>query len=119
MKYLCLVYLEETKLDTLSRSESATLVGESVGYDDLLRQTSHLIVAHALKPTRSARTVRVRNGRVLKTDGPFAETKEQLIGFLLINAEDMDEAVAVAAKVPLARMGSIEVRPIQVPSNSS
>ena len=119
MRYLCLVYLDETKLDTLSRSESATLVKESVGYDDLLRQSNHLVVAHALKPTKSARTVRVRKGRVLKTDGPFAETKEQLIGFLLISAEDMDEAVAVAAKVPLAHMGSIEVRPIRTPGDSS
>lgn len=119
MKYLCLVYLDETKLHTLSRSESATLVKESVGYDDVLRQSNHLIVAHALKPTKSARTVRVRKGRVLKTDGPFAETKEQLIGFLLITAKDMDEAVAVAAKIPLAHMGSIEVRPIQTAGDSS
>lgn len=119
MRYLCLVYLDETQLDALSHSESATLIDESVGYDDVLRQSNHLIVAHALKPTKSARTVRVRSGRVLKTDGPFAETKEQLIGFLLINAQDMDDAVAVAAQIPLARMGSIEVRPIQVASNSS
>jgi len=118
MKYLCLVYLDETKLDALSRSEAAALTDESIEYDDVLRQSNHLIIAHALKPTKSARTVRVRGGRVLKTDGPFAETKEQLIGFLLINAADMDDAVAVAAKVPLARMGSIEVRPIPVPGDS-
>jgi hypothetical protein len=112
VKYLCLVYLEETKLDALSKSEAAALTDESLDYDDVLRDNGHLIAAHALKRTATATTVRVRNGRVLTTDGPFAESKEQLIGFLLIEAKDKDEATELASKVPLARMGSIEVRPI-------
>jgi hypothetical protein len=84
-----------------------------LAYDDALRRAGHLVVAHALQPVEAATTVRVRNGKLSTTDGPFAETKEQLGGFILIEARDLNEAIQVAAKIPLARRGSIEVRPIR------
>ncbi len=113
MKYLCLVYFEEAKLDALSPSEHDTLVGEALAYDEELRTSGHYIVSEALQPVQTATTLRVRNGRVATTDGPFAETKEQLGGFILIEARDLNEAIRVASKIPPARLGCVEVRPIQ------
>jgi hypothetical protein len=113
MKYLCLVYNEEKKLDAMSESEWDALVGEALAYDEELRKKGHFIIAHALQPIQTATTVRVRNGKLSTTDGPFAETKEQLGGFILIDARDLNEAVHVASKMPEARLGSIEVRPIR------
>ena len=81
-------------------------------FNDVLRTSGHFILAHALQSVRTATTVRGRGGQVLVTDGPFAETKEQLLGFVLIEAKDHDDAVKVASKIPLARLGSIEVRSI-------
>jgi hypothetical protein len=112
MKYLCLVYLEPATMAALSPSEGATLNRDSIAYDKELTRTGHYIVSDALKPTTTARTVRVRHGKAIKTDGPFAETKEVLGGFILINASSMDEAVDLAAKIPMAKYGTIEVRPI-------
>jgi hypothetical protein len=112
MEYLCLVYLEAKKMDALSKSESDSIGAESLAYDEVLRQSGHLIIAHALKSVETATTVRVRNSKLSATDGPFAETNEQLGGFILIKAKDLDDAIHVAAKVPLARLGSIEVRPV-------
>jgi len=112
MKYLCLVYIEEKKLDALSKTESDALIGESSAYDEVLRKSGHYLVSEALQPVQTATTVRVRNGKLSITDGPFAETKEQLGRFILINARDLNEAIQVAAKVPPARLGSVEVRPI-------
>ncbi len=113
MKYLCLVFTEEQKLEELSKSAWEALVREHLDYDDELRRSGHFIVAEALEPVHAATTVRVRNGRVSTTDGPFAETKEQLTGFFLIEAEDLNDAIRLAAKIPSARLGSIEVRPIR------
>ncbi|HEY2968695.1 MAG TPA: YciI family protein [Casimicrobiaceae bacterium] len=104
MKYLCLVYLEEEKLDDIPDSDCKAC-GEQ------LRKNGHHIAAEALQPVHTATTVRVRNGKVSVTDGPFAETKEQLAGFYLIDAKDLNEAIQLAAKIPPARVGSIEVRP--------
>jgi hypothetical protein len=115
MKYLCLVYIEEKKLDVMSKSEWDVLGGEALAYDEELRKKGHFIVAQALQPVQTATTVRVRNSRLSTTDGPFAETKEQLGGFYLIDARDLNEAVHVASKNPGARLGSIEVRPIREP----
>jgi hypothetical protein len=112
MRYLCLVYLEEKKLNALSKSEFDGLVGESLSYDEELRKSGHYIASDALQPAQTATTVRMRNGRVSTTDGPFAETKEQLGGFILINASDLNDAIHVASEIPVARLGSIEVRPI-------
>ncbi len=112
MKYLCLVYLEEKKLNGLSQSESKALIKDSLAYDDVLRKSGHYVASDALQPVQEATTVRLQNGKVLVTDGPFAETKEQLGGFILINARDLNDAIQVAAKIPPGRLGCIEVRPI-------
>jgi hypothetical protein len=106
MKYLCLVYLEQEKLHAVPDRECAAC-GEGFTKSGLL------IAAEALQPIETATTVRVRNGKVSITDGPFAETKEQLAGFYLIDARDLNDAIQVAAKIPPAREGSVEVRPIR------
>ena len=113
MKYICLVYLVEKDMMAMSKTEADTCTAESRAYDDALRKAGHLVVAHALQPVEAATTVRVRNGKLSATDGPVAETKEQLGGLILIEARDLNEAIQVAAKIPLARRGSIEVRPIK------
>jgi hypothetical protein len=114
MRYLCLVYFEPKSLESLSKDEIDALVRDSLAYDDTLRQGGHFVAAHALQPVQDAATVRVRKGEVLTTDGPFAETKEVLGGFILIEARDRDEALRLAARIPMAQRGSIEVRPIRV-----
>ena len=113
MKYVCLVYLVEKDMSEMTRRESDACVDESLAYDDALRKAGQLIAAHALQPVEAATTIRVRNGKVSATDGPFAETKEQLGGFMLIEARDLNDAIQVAAKIPMARRGTIEVRPIR------
>ncbi len=115
MKYLCLIYIEEKKLDAMSKSEWDALGGEALAYDEELRKKGHFIVAQALQSVQTATLVRIRNGKLSTTDGPFAETKEQLGGFYLINAKDLNEAIQVASNNPGARLGSIEVRPIREP----
>ena len=106
MKYLCLVYMAERTLADIPDSECMT-------YGDSLRKSGRYVAAEALQRVETATTVRVRSGKVSLTDGPFAETKEQLAGFYLIDAKDLDEAVQIAAKIPPARVGSIEVRPVR------
>jgi hypothetical protein len=106
MKYLCLVYSEESKLEAVSDSEC-------LAFSEELGECGHCLAAEALQPVQTATTVRVRNGRLSLTDGPFAETKEQLAGFYLIEARDLNEALQWAAKIPPARVGSIEVRPVR------
>jgi hypothetical protein len=113
MKYLCMVLVDEKKLDALSPSESQSLDDESLAYDDTLRKRGHLIAAQALESVQSATIVRVRNGKVSVTDGPFAETNEHIGGFLLIEANDLNQAIQLAANVPAIRLGGIEVRPIK------
>ncbi len=112
MRFLCLVYFEPKTLMALSPAEKARLNRDSLAYNDELSRNSHYITAEALQPVETARTVRVRRGKVAVMDGPFAETKEVVGGFILIEAAGMDEAVEVAAGIPLAKLGSIEVRPI-------
>jgi hypothetical protein len=106
VKYLCLVYLEQQKLRTVQDTECFSC-GEH------LRNNGSLIAAEALQPIDTATTVRVRNGRVSVTDGPFAETKEQLAGFYLVEARDLNDAIQIASKIPPAREGSVEVRPVR------
>jgi hypothetical protein len=106
MKYLCLVYLEEQKLHAVPDRECANC-GQG------LRERGVLLAAEALEPVATATTVRIRNGKVSITDGPFLETKEQLAGFYLIEARDLNDAIQVAAKIPPAREGSVEVRPVR------
>jgi len=113
MKYLCMVFFDEKKLEALSSAESQTLDDESLAHDETLRKGGHLLAAQALQSVQSATTVRIRNGKVFVTDGPFAETNEQIGGFILIEARDLNEAIQLASKIPSIRLGGIEVRPIK------
>ncbi len=113
MKYLCLAYEEEHQLNGLSKAEWDSLRGETLSYVEELQKAGHMLTAEALQSTQTAMTVRVRNGSLSVTDGPFAETKETLGGFFLINARDLNEAIQVASRWPSARFGSIEIRPIE------
>jgi hypothetical protein len=106
MKYACLVYLEEAKLHAVPDREC-------MNCGDGFRKSGVMVAAEALQPATQAKTVRIRNGKMSITDGPFTETKEQLAGFYLLEAKDLDEAIAMAAKIPPAREGSIEVRPVR------
>ena len=113
MKYLCLVYLEEKTFNALPRNERLALSDEAMAYCQELQKVGQLIAASPLHPVETATTVRVRNGKATTTDGPFAETKEQLGGFLLIDVRDLNDAIRVASKFPAARIGSVEVRPVK------
>ncbi len=113
MKYLCLIYDEEKKLGAMSKNESDAFMGEYFAFTEGIRKSGHFVGGEALQPVQTATTIRVRNGKLSTTDGPFAETKEQLGGYYLIDAKDLNDALQVAAKIPSARLGSVEVRPIQ------
>jgi hypothetical protein len=113
MKYLCLIYFEEQKLNALSTRELDALIDEALAYDEVLRKSGHFMVTQALQSVQAATTLRPQKGKMSITDGPFAETKEQLGGFILIDAKDLNEAIQVASKIPPARLGCIEVRPIK------
>ena len=113
MKFMFMIYHDENELGALPAGEMQALVDSALDYDETIKESGHYIVSNALQHSRTARTIRVRKGKVSTTDGPFAETKEQLGGFFLIEARDMDEACAVAARFPPARIGTIEVRPVQ------
>jgi hypothetical protein len=112
MKYLCLIYDEEKKLAAMPKSESDAFMGEYFAFTESIKKSGHHLAGQALQPVQTATTVRVRNGKVSTTDGPFAETKEQLGGFYFIEARDLNDAIQVASRIPSARLGSIEVRPI-------
>jgi len=114
MKYLCLIYDEEKKLAAMPQSESDAFMGEYFAFTEGIRKSGHYLAGEALQSVQTATTVRSRNGKVSATDGPFAETKEQLGGFYMIDAKDLNEAIQVAAKIPSARLGSVEVRPVMV-----
>ena len=113
MKYLCLVYVEERALHAMPQTERIALSNESMAYCDGLQKQGQLLAASPLHPVETATTVRVREGKTSTTDGPFAETKEQLGGYLLIDVRDLNDAVRIAAKFPAAQYGSIEVRPLK------
>ena len=106
MKYLCLVYGEEQAIQSVDDRHC-------LAFDASIRQSGQCIASEALQPISTATTVRVRNGKVSVTDGPFAETKEQLAGFYMIEARDLNEAIQIASRIPPASVGSIEVRPIR------
>jgi hypothetical protein len=112
MKYLLLIYDREADWAALSEAERGKIFQEYLDYSKRIRQSGHYVSGHALQPTSTATTVRVKSGKTLTTDGPFAETREQLGGFFLVEARDLDEATTLAAGIPGARMGSIEIRPI-------
>ena len=112
MKYVCLVYGEEKDLYALTAERGAKLDADSLAYDRSLDQEGKLIIAQALQSVRTSKSVRRREGKRLVTDGPFAETKEQLLGFVMVEADNLDEALDIAAGIPLAELGTIEVRAI-------
>jgi hypothetical protein len=114
MKYLCLIYDEEKKLAGMSQSESDAFMGEYGAFTEATKASGHYLGGNPLQPVQTATTLRSRNGKLSTTDGPFAETKEQLGGYYLIEAKDLNDAMQVASRIPSVKTGSIEVRPIMV-----
>ena len=114
MKYLCLIYDEEKKLASMSEAESGAFMGEYGEFTEGIRKSGHYLAGEALEPVATASCVRVRNGKVSTTDGPFAETREQLGGFYMVEARDLNEAIQIASRIPSAKIGTIEVRPVMV-----
>jgi len=114
MQYLCLIYEAESDFFSRSKEEQDAIMGEYFTFTNGIQEGGQFVSGDALMPTQTATTVRVRDGKVVSSDGPFAETKEQLGGYYLLECKDLDEAIALAAKIPAARNGSIEVRPVMV-----
>lgn len=113
MKYLCLVYYDEQLVDAMSDDQWQALVARCLACGERLSASGHLLAGEPLQSVRTARTIRVRDGATSVVDGPFAETREQLVGFYLIEAADQMEAEAIAATIPPASLGSVEVRPLR------
>ena len=113
MKYLCMIFYDEKNLDSLSKQEHQALVDQSLAYDDVLRNGGHLLANQALQSVHAATTIRPRGGKMAIIDGPFAETKEQIGGFILISARDLNEAIQLASGIPGLRLGGVEIRPIK------
>ena len=114
MEYLLLIYHSDADFAKLSDAQKGAMHQEYGAFTESIEKSKHFRGGNALQPPTTATTVRIRNGKRVVTDGPFAETKEQLTGYYLIEAKDLDDAIAVAARVPSARLGTIEVRPIRV-----
>jgi hypothetical protein len=112
MQYVCLVYGEERHLRDMSKDELADLDRRSVAYDKSIEKSGKLVIAQALQSVKTSTVVRKRSGKVVTTDGPFAETKEQLLGFVMLEAESLDEALKIAGGIPIAEWGTIEVRAV-------
>lgn len=112
MKYLCLIYENEKNWETMPQSDAEGIMNEYFAFTEDIRKSGKYVAGEALQPTPTATTVRIRNGKISTTDGPFVETKEQLGGFYLIDAKDLNDAIQVAARIPSARLGGIEVRPV-------
>ena len=113
MDYVCLIYLDESSLAALPVAETDALNAAHHRFDDELVDSGRMIAAGALEPSRAATCVRMRGGKRVVTDGPFAETKEQVAGFFLVQAKDLDEAIGIASRIPAASRGTIEVRPLR------
>ncbi len=114
MQYLCLIYEEEAKMMSRSEEEQQQIMADYWAFTGDIKEKGQFVAGEALMPTETATTVRIRDGKTVTTDGPFAETKEQLGGFYLLECKDLDEAIAQAARIPSSKFGSIEVRPIMV-----
>ena len=112
MKYLCLIYDDEKIYTGMSKADTDAFMGEYDTFTNAIKKSGHYLAGEALKPVNTATTVRIRNGKMSTTDGPFAETKEQLGGFYMIEARDLNDAIQIASRIPAARLGSVEVRPI-------
>ena len=115
MKYLCLIMVDEQKLAAISGEDAKILVDVSIDYANMLDERGQLLSTYALQSTQSATTIRLQSGKVLVTDGPFAESNEQVGGYMLIEAADLNEAIAIAAKQPGAFLGGVEIRPVIEP----
>jgi hypothetical protein len=114
MKYLCLIYENEQNWSHYTKDQGDSMMAEYGTFTEDIQKSGHLVGGEALQPTQTATTVRVRNGKVSTTDGPFAETKEQLGGYYLVEAKDLNDAIQVASRIPGAKTGSVEVRPVRV-----
>lgn len=112
MRYLCLIYDDEQTMNGMPKSEADAFMDEYFVFTESVRASGHFVAGEALQPVQTATTLRQRGGRLATIDGPFAETKEQLGGFYLIEARDLNEALQVAARIPSVRTGSVEVRPV-------
>jgi len=112
MKYLCLIYQDETQMAKAPKADADKMVAEYQVFTESIAKSGQLAGSGRLQPTSAASTVRVRNGKISTTDGPFAETKEQLVGYYLVEAKDLNDAIQIGARIPSARVGSVEVRPI-------
>src|SRR6266568_4890922 len=112
MKFLCLVFYDENKRNALSEQKSQALIEEAINFDNELRSSGHLISAYPLEQVHNSSTVRVHNGRMTVTDGPFTEAKEHIGGFVLLEARDLSEAIQLASRIPPARLGGVEVRQV-------
>jgi len=113
MKYLCLIYYEEKTINAMTQAEWQSLNEECVACGEDLRAGGHMLGGNALHSTATATSLRIRDGKTLITDGPFAETKEQLAGFYMLDARDLNEAIQLASKIPPARLGCVEIRPVR------
>lgn len=112
MKYLCLIYDAEKTMATISKAEGDAMMSEYYAFTEDIKKSGNYVAGEALQPVATATSIRIRHGKVSTTDGPFAETKEQLGGFYLINASDLNEAIQIAQRIPSAKSGTVEVRPI-------
>jgi hypothetical protein len=112
MRYLCLIYESEQHAANATQAQTEAVIQEYGAFTEDIAKSGNLIAGDALQPTTTATSVRIRNGKVSTTDGPFAETKEQLGGYYLINAKDLNEAIQIAGRIPSAKTGTIEVRPV-------
>jgi hypothetical protein len=117
MRYLCLIYDDQKTMSSMSKAESDAFMGEYFAFTEDIRKSGHYVAGEALQPVSTATSIRLRNGKLSTTDGPFAETKEQLGGFYMIECDTIDQAIEAAKMCPGAKYGSVEVRPVmQVPS---
>lgn len=112
MQYLCLIYSDETMWPKMPKAEAESMMAEYMAFTTQVKESGHYLGGNRLQPTPASTSVRIRNGKLSATDGPFAETKEQLGGYYLIEAKDLNDAIQVASRIPGARVGCIEVRPI-------
>jgi hypothetical protein len=119
MKYLCMIFYDEKKHIAMSEPEHEALTDEALDYDDAMRKGGHYLASGALESVNAATTIRMRAGKLSITDGPFAETNEQIGGFIVIEARDLNEAILVASRIPPVRLGGVEVRPIRTLTHST
>jgi hypothetical protein len=112
MQYILLIYENEAEAKSRSKEEGQRVFGEYMAFTAAIKQSGHMRAGEPLESTATATTVRVKGGKTVRTDGPFAETREQLGGFYIVEAKDLDEAAGLAARLPAAKTGSVEVRPI-------